>query len=410
MARDVALAVAVTVVGLVRDIRRFAPPVGDESPVRPYLLQTPPWTVIAAHLLGGLLILGRRRRPELTAILLGLLAVAVPVFAAVAMTYSVVRYGRRVPVAVALSGLLLLTSLWGADLLPLVGSFRWTDGDPYTLVLLAAALTALGLYRRAACDLRDAVAAQIAQVESEQRVRAENERLRERAALALELHDEVARHLSLLALTAAGSDDDLDDGMRRRQVLAHGREASEALYALIRALAGSPPALEPGTDSLVVGSAAAPVGPAALTALGQLDGVEIDPLDLSGHDDDDPAWPVLAAVAAEGVVNALRHAPGSSVRVGVMRAGGELRLTIINTAAVPGAAGSAGVESGAAASAAAVPRAAGSVLGLGSGAGLGLQSARNRCEALGGSLHVCADPDGGVRVVATVPAAAGQRR
>ena len=88
-------------------------------------------------------------------------------------------------------------------------------------------------------------------------------------------------------------------------------------------------------------------------------------------------------VVQQAVANATQHAPGSAVRVRVARAGDELLVEVTNgPGAAPGH----------------------------PGAGLGLQGMRERVEVHDGRLQTEPADDGGFRVLARLPVAAGERR
>lgn len=371
VAGDVLLAVSVVVFGIMRDSPRLGDTQGPPVP-RPYLFSMPAGVILSAHVAGGLLLLARRYRPSLVAVLLALLAVLVPVPSAVMMTYSVARYCSRVWVAFLLAVALVGGMLLGGNLFALLGLFDWSLGDPYSLMLIGALLTAVGLYQRARTDLRAAVQDQIRQAARERDVAAELRRLRERAELAVDLHDAVARWLTLMTLCAAtlGSVEDPDIRNTAGDLRRYGARALTELQAMIAALtqgADGGPVTAGGEGAGRLLALAEPGHPAPVTV--HVSGLEL--LDLSGMD-------LATAIAAEAVLNAHKHAPGAAVRVDASVRSDRVHVVIDNTAG-----------------------------GLPDrqtpGSGLGLRSLRDRCTAAGGQLRSGPNADGGYRLAAEFP-------
>jgi signal transduction histidine kinase len=88
---------------------------------------------------------------------------------------------------------------------------------------------------------------------------------------------------------------------------------------------------------------------------------------------------VIYRVLQESLTNVLKHAPGASVRVALLRVGDHIELTVTNTAGnAPGNVG---------------------------GSGHGLIGMRERVSACGGQLDWGGRPDGGFSVCAQLPLA-----
>ena len=98
-------------------------------------------------------------------------------------------------------------------------------------------------------------------------------------------------------------------------------------------------------------------------------------------------------IVQEALSNAMRHAPGSHVRLQLAYRPDSLALEVRNDAQAP-------ARSGAAVLVASGARAAG---GLAAGGGHGLVGMRERATMLGGSLEAGPTADGGFRVTAVLP-------
>lgn len=410
VAGDVLLAVSMVVFGIVRDSARLDAGLDFPAP-RPFLFSLPPWVIVSVHVMGGLLLLGRRQRPQLAAVSLALLAVIVPILSAGAMTYSAARYCRHVWVAVLLSAALVAGMLLGGNLFGLLGVFDWSRGDPYTVMLIGALLTAVGLYRRARADLRIAVQEQIRRAARDRDVAAELRRLRERAELAVDLHDAVARWLTLMTLGAStlASVENAEIRRTAADLRRYGARALEELHAMIGTLTvenegdtgtgtgtgtndgpagggvrdgglpnGGLPNGGPANGNLANGRTGRE-GAGRLLALAEPDHRAPVSVHAAGLEQlDTRSMDLAGAIAAEAVLNARKYAPGAAVRVDARVSSDRLHLVVDNAAG--------GIPD---------PQTTGS--------GLGLRSLRDRCAAAGGRLRSGSRPDGGFRVDATVP-------
>ncbi|MEU6992842.1 sensor histidine kinase [Streptomyces sp. NPDC046465] len=215
--------------------------------------------------------------------------------------------------------------------------------------------------------------------------RARRTLLEERSRIARELHDVVAHHMSVISIQAQVAPHlvkDPPDALREN--LDGIREnALEALTELRRVL-GVLRAEDPGTPGA---PEAAPQAP--LPTLGRLDGL-LDNARAGGltvHRENTgvprplPPGVDLSAyrIVQEALSNAMRHAPGSTVRIELAYARGGLRVRV--------------TDSGARSKAPPSP-----------GAGHGLLGMRERAAMLGGDLATGPTPDGGYEVSAFLPA------
>lgn len=376
LAGDIVLGVLMVILGVVRDSSRLGSGFGSPTE-RQFLLPVPPWLIFVAHVVGGILLVFRRRYPSTIAISLALLAVIVPVPSAIAMTYSVARYGGRLTVVSALAGGLVFGSLLGGNLLGLLGTFDWSRGDPYSIILIAALLTAVGLYFRTRTDLQALVDEQVSCAARERDVAAEIRRLRERAELAVDLHDAVARWLTLMTLSASILDSVEDQQVRcsAAEISRYGVRALQELHAMIIALTDSDMGRSSENDCEDGGAKLAD-RLNALTEPGSFAPVTVC---VSGAEHVDVRIAELAeAIAAEALLNARKYAIGVAVEIEAHVDAGGLNVRIGN------------------ASSHLVDRKL-------AGAGLGLRSLGDRCAAVGGWLVAGPRPDGGFQVNATLP-------
>ncbi|WP_129840804.1 histidine kinase [Streptomyces sp. RFCAC02] len=252
-------------------------------------------------------------------------------------------------------------------------------GNSDHIVCAAFALAALtiAVLLRAWADSRHQVAAQSAVTERE---RSRRTVLEERTAIARELHDVVAHHMSVVAIQAEAAPYRVADPPPElvRAFATIRENAVTALTELRRVLGvvrapadAAPDAPQPTlaqVDTLLarVGDAGLPVEKAVTGAVRELPpGVE-----LSAY-----------RIVQEALSNALRHAPGAATRVELSYVIGGLGLRVVNgpPAAVP-------------------PPRAGSP-----GAGHGLTGMRERAAMLDGDLTAGATPDGGWETTAFLP-------
>ncbi|MDT0303685.1 sensor histidine kinase [Streptomonospora wellingtoniae] len=177
----------------------------------------------------------------------------------------------------------------------------------------------LGSYRRQRANLDDAGWERARQLQREQRIAAEEARLRERSRIAQDMHDSLGHELSLIALRAGALELAPDLAERHRTAAGGLREsattATERLREIVGVLreSGRPgteaPTAPPGEEIADVVERARRSGvDVALERSGLWDGVA-PMVDRAAH-----------RVVQEGLTNATKHAPGAPVRVALERA------------------------------------------------------------------------------------------
>lgn len=373
-----------------------------------------PWLAVLAPVLFGLALLLRRIRP-LTGVV-----VAVGIFVAgqslgyneyllsqVALflsLYSAAAWSRhRVVVASAALVIMVGFVLWSAGA-SIVGAWVRAEAPNGGEVLLAAALSTLvniayvlaatifgaNDYRRAAqrhqLQRRTAeLAERTAALEAERRLVAEQAVKLDRLAIARELHDVVAHHVSLMGLQAAVARRHLDASPERsRQALLAveqaARSAIEELQLLLGTLRGADEAdgamdgAAPSTRSLdQVPELVAQVRQAGLR-------VELhefgDPVEVSGL-----VGLTAYRILQEALTNVRKHAGGGAAAdVRIRHLPGTLELDVTDDGQVPPG-----------------PRRPAS--------GRGITGMRERARAVGGTLDAGPRQHGGFRVLARLPVA-----
>jgi signal transduction histidine kinase len=269
--------------------------------------------------------------------------------------------------------------------------------------ILAAIPLLFGVIVRSRRSSRTELAQQARRLEGERAL------LEERQRIARELHDIVAHHMSVIAIQAEAA---------RRKVPDPPPELAES-FAEIRASAltgldelrrllgvlrsgGADTAPQPGLDELP-----------GLLESARSGGVQVTS-SVSGATRELPPGVDLSAyrILQEALSNAMRHAPGSAVRVELAYAPTSLVLKVRNGAGPPGVtptvrhprpAGSGPVGGG--------PEAGGpdgTGNGSGHGTGQGLIGMRERAAMLGGHLEAGPTREGGFLVTAVLPDHAGQ--
>jgi len=294
-----------------------------------------------------------------------------PALVAVAAATGALAPGLRYGAVPLLGGVLAaaLALLWGEDSLRTVynaltaglacGALPW---------LLAGAWAG---HRRSVAREWEA----LERAEESRRHGAEAARMRERNAVAEELHDDLGHALSLVALNLGRLELSPDLGEEHREAVVRARrevgEAVERLGASVELLRGDAPS--PAERS--------PAGVADLVANARSAGAGIDA-------EGEPAAERLAEFVAagvhrvvqEGLTNALKHAPGQPVLVRFADRGESLAVTVRNPA--PGPPG---------------PRPGGS----------GLIALRERVRALGGTVSAGHDGEA-FTLQAVLPRGAGR--
>jgi signal transduction histidine kinase len=268
-----------------------------------------------------------------------------------------------------------------------VAWIAFIDIDPSSR-LAAVFLAAVPVLLGAVVRVRRSGARQLE--EQERRHSGERALLEERQRIARELHDVVAHHMSVIAIQAEAAPYKTADpppelvesfGEIRASALAGLTELRRVLGVL--RTGGQDTTPQPGLADLDALLDSARSGGVSVTVTCSGDPVTLpDGVDLSAY-----------RIVQEALSNAMRHAPGSHVRLHVAYRPDGLALEIRNDAVV--SASSAVpvlVASGA--------RAAG---GLAAGGGHGLVGMRERATMLGGSLEAGPTGDGGFRVSAALP-------
>ncbi len=223
----------------------------------------------------------------------------------------------------------------------------------------------------------------IAELDRHEAVRAE------RAAMARDLHDVIASHLSTIAIHSGAALSSPPDAARDRGALEQVRTSAVAsltemrsMIELLRADSPRDPLAAPGRldrlDDLL----------AAARADGTVVTVE-DPDGVATADRPATVGHALYRIAQEALTNARKHAPGAAIVVRLAcepGADGPVTLEVRNTAPRSGRAGGPGAP--------AHPVSAGT----------GMLTMRERAEALGGTFDAAPTDDGGWVVRARVPA------
>ncbi|MEU4745843.1 histidine kinase [Actinosynnema sp. NPDC023658] len=207
----------------------------------------------------------------------------------------------------------------------------------------------------------------------ERRLHAEQERLRERLRIAVDMHDSLGRWLSVVSVQAAALEVaplPADQRPVARDLAQAARTAVDELHAVVATLRRDPPGLE-GVDEVVdqfrrAGVAVAVERSGSAAALESRD---------AGH--------AAYRVVQEGLTNAVRHAPGEPVVVSFDWQPDALLVSVTNPTGGPGSGTGA----------------------VGSGGGTGLVGLARRVESVGGMVRVHRER-GRFRVVAVLPLAA----
>jgi signal transduction histidine kinase len=200
----------------------------------------------------------------------------------------------------------------------------------------------------------------------------------ERARIARELHDVITHNLNVMVLHASAAAGVVEQAPGRARASLQAIEASgrgalvemRRLLGVLRDddLAAAPRAPQPrlgALDDLVAQARAANVD---VDLHIDVDGVLTDGVELAAY-----------RIVQESLSNAIRHAPGSSVRVTVWQGDGQVHVDIVNS------------------------RSSAAVSPDGASGGHGLIGMRERVSVFGGSLHTGPCPDGGFAVRATIP-------
>ncbi|QLI99699.1 sensor histidine kinase [Streptomyces sp. NEAU-sy36] len=293
----------------------------------------------------------------------------------------------RVRARVAIEALVLTALLTWA----LEGGWGGTDYQPtgVAAVVLSAVVVVLGVAVRGRQEARAELVEQTSLTAEE---RARRTLLEERSRIARELHDVVAHHMSVISIQAQVAPHLVERpppelienlaGIRQNAL-----EALTELRRVLGVLRSEHPEDPEGPYGLgAPGTGAAPDAPQpTLARLGTLldntraAGMEVS-AEVRGRVRPYAPGVELSAyrIVQEALSNALRHAPGSTVRVEVAHRPDGLHLEIVNSR----------------------PREA---VAPSPGAGHGLLGMRERAAMLGGRVTAAATPQGGFAVTAFLP-------
>lgn len=269
-----------------------------------------------------------------------------------------------------------------AALLGSVGTALVADSDAldwWAVAFLLIAAPLVGDYLRSRRRLIEETSARMSRLEAERLVAIEDARAAERARVARELHDVVAHHVTMLVVqaeaaasraTVEGSDvqSAFDDLARC------GRAAMDELRHLLGVLReeGATPLVGPqpsvcSLDALVTDVRSAGVETTVLVE-GPLTGLPAA-VDLTAH-----------RIVQEALTNVVKHAPGASATVSILRGGDELKITVTNSAGRASPNGSSQTS-----------------------AGVGLIGLQERVDLLNGTLTAGLRPLGGFHLEAHLP-------
>jgi signal transduction histidine kinase len=340
----------------------------------------PVWELVGglAVVVGSVATARRYASVSLGIALVGTLAVPFPygnhvpvwvVFVLVAMSYQA---GLRMPRA--RPGILLgvAVAVLGLPLALVFGSDGVGDWAAMVAILVFAGLSPwlLGRYVRVRGELARTGWRRAEEMESRQRLVADQARLRERARIASDMHDSLGHELSLIAVRAAALE--VAGGLEepQRDAAAQLRTSAAAATERLREIIG------------VLREDAAPVEPVQgdlgeLISRARASGLLID-----STVDSAMAPPMVARAAyrvvQEALTNVAKHAPGAAVTIRVTSTGSRTDVSVVNA-----------------------PPPAGPLPGAASGH-LGLIGLRERVRLVGGTLR--AGPhEGGFAVTATLP-------
>ncbi|GLY93723.1 histidine kinase [Actinoplanes sp. NBRC 103695] len=340
------------------------------------------WTVVGIQVLTSVTVLGRRRRPVGTGVLIALSALVQTLIAFAGpapVAENLLGVSAWVPLVLSVAvdniverGVPARRTAWvwiSIGVLTVVSVRPWdpTTGLVVNGLLHSAVAPLFGLYlaaRRRKIQLLE---------EHAERARGE-----ERTRLAAELHDIVAHRVTLMTLQAGALSVSAPDAATRQAVeelREHGARALDELRELVGVLRRDGRAAAPALDE------------SAAPALASLVGEAVRAGQAVRLTEDGSPSPALSRVTGrtayrvvqEALTNARKHAAGAEVRVSAHYGHDDLRIVVHNT----------------------VPRSRSRLARTGSGTGL--TGLRERVESIGGRITAGPDGSGGFRVETVLP-------
>ena len=355
--------VALTVFGLeLSDVLAFQP--GAEYDA---------WT-IALLALSSLPLIGWRRYPLACLQITGWATIALAVrhdthlgLGVIAATYAVACWEESTAARWFAVGTLAI----GVWLVPILTSDR---GSIPTNVALFAAAWILGALIRDRRRQTAALQARTVELADEREANAALAAEAERSRIAHELHDVLTHSVTVIVVQAQGGQAAAPDTVAMTTALSRieaiGQQTLTELRGLLHRVGGPADAMREPQPNLervdeLVSSVRKAGFDVTVTRRGSIRAV--------------PATVALAAyrIIQEALTNAIRHTPGSHARVTLDYGPAELAITVFNDGPISGPAPAAD--------------------------GKGLAGMRHRVAALGGTIVAGPEPEGGFRLVATVP-------
>jgi signal transduction histidine kinase len=364
---DAALAAAVAAPGLAA-----AAWPGPAGPGRP-------WAGLALIGISAGLMLARRARPALAAVVMAAAYVAAVQAGGVELHGSS-PVTNAAEVSTGIAAAVLCYALGGSARLPgslaglavLSASLQWGELNPFPAMITVG----LWLVGRAVLSQRR-IAARLRvrafELDSERERYAEEAVRYERDRMARELHDVIGHSVSIIVIQASAG----------QRLAAAGAGAADEMLAAIAEQAREAGADLAGLARLLAPARDEPLARAQIEELLARTAKAGVRLDYDIAEDVGlicgPAAPVTYRILQEGLTNALRHAPGAAVKVTVA-CGDGVRIEVVNQPAPAGAAG------------------------LGDlGSGRGLAGLAERAAAIGGTMASGPAPAGGWRLSAALP-------
>jgi signal transduction histidine kinase len=277
--------------------------------------------------------------------------------------------------------------LWvvtSAGVITVVGAAVIHPSTVVTAVFVAAATIFAGLIIRSRRGSREQLAV------AERRHEGERALLEERQRIARELHDVVAHHMSVIAIQAEAAPYKVADPPKEltesfAEIRASALSGLNELRRVLGVLRKDQPdtAPQPGLDDLD-----------GLLESAHNGGVTVN-VDLSGTPRPLPEGVDLSAyrILQEALSNAMRHAPGSEVQVGLYYGESALHIEVRNGGSATGTRVTGAQHNGAE---------------LGHGSGHGIIGMRERAAMLGGHLRAGPTGDGEFLVTAALPLGEGE--